>query len=154
MRDGSSTWQFLTGILLGEAGIALIGFARWDPMNLGANTPFYAGGFLGVALGMFLIWKEPLGALMVEGERSPDGTTLKTKVTSLGRIDLNGCSFEAYEEQTDHDSRRFRLRSFPALCPEREAGFIRYLLHEGFIEQRWPNLNEKIEKEAGWAFLL
>jgi hypothetical protein len=70
----------------------------------------------------------------------------------LGRIDLNGLYFEAYQEETGHGDKRFRLQSFPPIDPEREAGFIRYLINEGFIEKRWPRLSEKIQEEAGWAF--
>jgi hypothetical protein len=37
---------------------------------------------------------------------------------------------------------------------EREAAFIRYLIHEGFIEKTWPRLKAKIQEEADWAFFL
>jgi hypothetical protein len=154
MCNGSSNWQLLAGIVLAEAGGALIGIAEWDPLKLGASMSFYAGGFLGLVVGMSLIWKEPLRKTMIEDEPSPDDTSSKSKIKPRGRLDLNGHSFEAYEEELDHGRIRFRLRSFPSIGPEREAGFIRYLVHEGFIEQRWPHLSGKIEKEAAWAFLL
>jgi hypothetical protein len=107
-----------------------------------------------LAVGMLLIWRKPLSALMVGAETSPDGTASKPKVRLLGRIDLNGHYLEAYEEEDDQLGRRFRLRSFPPIDPEREAGFIRYLVREGFIEKRWPALNTHIREEAGWAFRL
>jgi hypothetical protein len=99
---------------------------------------------------MFLIWKEPISAIIVEDEAMPISALRKCQI--LGRIDLNGIYFEAYEEETGYGVKRFRLQSFPPIGPEREAGFIRYLIHEGFIEKRWPRLSEKIQEEAGWAF--
>ena len=154
MPERLSTWELLIGILLAEAGIALIGFGEWDPMETGARLPCYAAGFLSLAVGMFLIWKEPLSGLMIADETSPDGTVFKPKVSLLGRIDMNGYSLEAHEEEADHLGRRFRLRSFPPIGPESEAGFIRYLVREGFIEKRWPSLSTHIQEEASWAFML
>jgi len=103
---------------------------------------------------MLLIWQEPLSALIVGAETSPDGTASKPKVKLLGRIDLNGYYLEAYEEEDHQRGRRFRLRSFPPIGPESEAGFIRYLVREGFIEKRWPGLSTHIQEEASWAFML
>ena len=100
MPDRSATCELLIGILLAEAGIGLLGFGKWDPMETGARMPFYAAGFLSLAIGMFLIWKEPLSVLMIGDESSPDGTVCKLKVGHLGRIDLNGYYLEAYEEKT------------------------------------------------------
>jgi hypothetical protein len=154
MPDRSTTCELLIGILLAEAGIGLLGFGKWDPMETGARMPFYAAGFLSLAIGMFLIWKEPLSVLMIGDESSPDGTDCKLKVGHLGRIDLNGYYLEAYEEEDDQRGRRFRLRSFPPIGPESEAGFIRYLVREGFIEKRWPALSAHIQEEASWAFRL
>ena len=150
----SATCELLIGILLAEAGIGLLGFGKWDPMETGARMPFYVAGFLSLAIGMFLIWKEPLSVLMIGDESSPDGTDCKLKVGHLGRIDLNGYYLEAYEEEDDQRGRRFRLRSFPPIGPESEAGFIRYLVREGFIEKRWPGLSAHIQEEASWAFRL
>jgi hypothetical protein len=56
--------------------------------------------------------------------------------------------------ESDHLGRRFRLRSFPPIGPESEAGFIRYFVREGFIEKRWPGLSAEIQEEASWAFTL
>ena len=154
MPERSATCEFLIGIALAEAGVALIGFGKWDPMETGARMPFYAAGFLSLAIGMFLIWKEPLSALMIADETSPDGTACKPKVGILGKIDLNDYYLEAYEEEGDDLGRRFRLRSFPPISPEVEAGFIRYLVREGFIEKSWPRLSAHIQEEASWAFRL
>jgi hypothetical protein len=150
IREKSATVQLLIGIVLAEAGAALVGCGEWNLLQIGRPLLFYAIGFLLFVVGIFLIWKEPLSAMIVEEEAMPISATAKCKI--LGRIDLNGIYFEAYEEETGHGSKRFRLRSFPPIGPEREAGFIRYLIHEGFVEKRWPRLSEKIRQEAGWAF--
>ena len=155
MPERLATCEFLVGILLAEAGIALIGFGKWDPMETGNHMPFYAAGFLLLAIGMFLIWKEPLSPRMIADEASPaDGAACKTKVRTLGKIDLNGHCLEAYEEESDDLGRRFRLRSLSPISPEGEAAFIRYLVREGFIEKRWPRLSAYIQEEASWAFRL
>ena len=127
MPERLSTWELLIGILVAEAGTALVGFGEWDPMQTGARMPFYAAGLLLLAVGMLLIWREPLRALMGGDETSPDRTASKPNVRLLGRIDLNDHHLEAYEEEDDQLGRRFRLRSFPPIGPESEAGFIRYL---------------------------
>jgi hypothetical protein len=147
--EKSATVQLVIGIVLAEAGAALVGCGEWNLLQIGSPLLFYAIGFLLFVVGIFLIWKEPLSAMFVE-EALPISATAKCKI--LGRIDLNAIYFEAYEEETGQGGKRFRLRSFPPIGPEREAGFIRYLIHEGFIEKRWPRLSEKIQEEAGWAF--
>jgi hypothetical protein len=154
MPERSATWELLIGVLVAEAGTALVVFGEWDPIETGARMPFYAAGLFLLGVGIFLIWKEPLSALMVGAETSPDGTASKPKVRLLGRIDLNCYYLEAYEEEDDQRGRRFRLRSFPPIGPESEAGFIRYLVREGFIEKRWPGLSTHIQEEASWAFML
>ena len=107
MPEKPATCELLVGTLLAEAGIGLLGFGKWDPMESGARMPFYAAGFLLLAIGMFLVWKEPLSALMIADETSPDGAACKPKVRLLGRIDLNGYYLEAYEEEDDQRGRRF-----------------------------------------------
>ena len=86
MPERSATCELLVGILLAEAGIALLDFGEWDPMETGARMPFYVAGFLSLAIGIFLIWKEPFRALMIGDETSPDGKASKPKVRLLGRI--------------------------------------------------------------------
>ena len=150
IRERSSTFQLIIGIVLAEAGVALVGCGEWDFLKIGRPMLFYAVGFLIFVVGIFLIWKDPLSAMIVEDETERVIASGKRKF--LGRIDLNGFYFEAYEEETGHGDKRFRLQSFPPIGPEREAGFIRYLIHEGFIEKRWPHLSQRIQEEAGWAF--
>jgi hypothetical protein len=154
MPEQPATCEFLVGSFLAEAGIGLLAFGKSDPMESGARIPYYATGFLFLAIGMFLVWKEPLRALMIGDETSPDGSASKLKLKLLGRIDLNGHYLEAYEEEDDQRGKRFRLRSFPPIGPESEAGLIRYLVREGFIEKRWPGLSAHIQEETSWAFML
>ena len=152
IREKSSTVELLLGIALAEAGAALVGCGQGDLLQLGRPLLFYTIGFLLFVVGMFLIWKEPLSAMIVEDEAMPISATGKYEI--LGRIDLNGIYFEAYEEETSHMGKRFRLQSSPPIGPEREAAFIRYLIHEGFVEKMWPRLKAKIQEEADWAFFL
>jgi hypothetical protein len=76
-----------------------------------------------------LIWKDPLSTPGFQEE-----PTQEPKSIYLGKFDLNGYSFRAYERETDKAGRQFRLISFPSLTPEREAAFIRYMVNEGLIE--------------------
>ena len=154
IRKRSSKWLLSAGIGLAVAGVLLVGYGSWDALNIRTSVLFYVGGFLVCMVGMCLVWKEPLTAMIVQDEAAPDEAKVKCNETFLTRINLNGYYFEAYEEETGHCVRRFRLRSFPPISAEREAGFIRYLIREGFIEKRWPRLSKKIEGEADWAFLL
>jgi len=151
-RESSSTWQLIIGIVLAAAGVALVGCGEWDFLKIGRPLLCCAVGFLLFVVGMFLICKEPLSAIFVEDEAMPIPATGRCKL--LGRIDLNGIYFEAYEEETSHMGKRFRLQSSPPIGPEREAAFIRYLIHEGFVEKMWPRLKAKIQEEADWAFFL
>jgi hypothetical protein len=41
----------------------------------------------------------------------------------------------------------------PSVSPALEAAFIRYIIHEGLIEDLLPQMSNQIEEEAGWAFL-
>jgi len=154
IRKRSSKWLLSAGIGLAVAGVLLVGYGSWDALNIRTSVLFYVGGFLVCMVGMCLVWKEPLTAMIVQDEAAPDEAKVKCNETFLTRINLNGYYLEAYEEEAGHCVRRFRLRSFPPISAEREAGFIRYLIREGFIEKRWPRLSRKIEGEADWAFFL
>ena len=76
----------------------------------------------------------------------------ESKSICLGAFHLNGHSFEAYERETDYGGRQFRLRSYPSVNPDQEAAIIRYLVHEGLIDDMWPQSSKKIQEEANWAF--
>jgi hypothetical protein len=147
-------WLLSAGIALAEVGVLLVGYGSWDALNIRTSVVFYVGAFLVCMVGMCLVWKETLTAMIVQDKAAPDEAKAKCNETFLTRINLNGYYFEAYEEEAGHCFKRFRLRSFPPISAEREAGFIRYLIREGFIEKRWPRLSRKIEGEADWAFFL
>jgi len=150
-RNASSPWQLVAGIFFIYCGLALVGCGEVNLLQTRTPELYYVGGFLLCMFGILLIWKEPLEVLFIQNQETPEQSGGRTL---LGRIKLNGYCFEAYEEETADNHRRFRLQSFPPTGPEREAGFIRYLIHEGFIEKRWPRLSKKIKEESSWAFLL
>jgi hypothetical protein len=152
IQEKSSTWQLLIGIALAEAGAALVGCGEWDVLKTGAPFLFYAAGSLVFLAGLFLIWKEPLRAMIVEEDEAPAERRGTRKF--LGGIDVNGFYLEAYEDESSHGGKRFRLQSFPAMSSEREAAFVRYLIREGLVEKKWPRLRGKILAEAGWAFAI
>ena len=87
------------GFCLLKQVLPFLVLANGEPTESGPAMPFYAAGFFSLAVGMFLIWKEPLSALMIGDETSPDGTVFMPKLRLLGRIDLNGYYLEAYEEK-------------------------------------------------------
>jgi hypothetical protein len=70
-RESSSTLQLVIGIVLAEAGVALVGCGEWDFLKIGRPLLCYAVGFLLFVVGMFLIWKAPLSAIIVEDEATP-----------------------------------------------------------------------------------
>jgi hypothetical protein len=150
----SSPWLFSAGIALAEVGVFLVGYGSWDALNIRTSVLFYVGAVLVCMVGMCLVWKEPLTLMIVQDEAAPDEAKVKCNETFLTRINLNGYYFEAYEEEAGNCVRRFRLRSLPPISAEREAGCIRYLVREGFIEKSWPCLSRKIEGQADWAFFL
>jgi hypothetical protein len=82
-----------------------------------------------------------------------DDEPIQVTGSELGTIQLNGCCLVAYESETGNGEKRFRLASSRPLSPEREAALIRYLAVEGFLVSLWPEMKERIEDEAGWAFL-
>jgi hypothetical protein len=114
IHEKSETVQLLIGIVLAQAGAALVGCGEWDLLQIGRPLLFYTIGFLLFVVGIFLIWKEPLSAMIVQDEAMPISATGKCEI--LGRIDLNGIHFEAYEEETARAGKRFRLQSFPAVA--------------------------------------
>ena len=69
IRKRSSTWLFLAGIALAEVGVLLVGFASRDALNIRTSVLFYVGGFLLCMVGMCLVSKEPLTAMIVQDKR-------------------------------------------------------------------------------------
>ena len=71
----------------------------------------------------------------------------------LGKFQLNGYLFEAYEREGNKGGKEFRLVSTPSVSPAQEAAFIRYIIQEDLINNLWPQMSKQIEEEANWAFL-
>jgi hypothetical protein len=146
-RERDSAWPICADVLLIFVGIALIGFGGWEGLKIWLRGPICLTGFIICLGGSFLICKDLLSVPV-----SRPKSTLESQGVCLGRFHLNGYLFEAYEREADNGGRQFRLVSFPAVNPEREAAFIRYMVREGLIEDMWRDMSDKIEIEAHWAF--
>ena len=108
----------------------------------------YVGGSLLFLSGLFLIW---IDANRLAAVRYVPA--LESRGMYLGKFQLNGYLFEAYERQGNNGGKEFRLVSSPSVSPAREAAFIRYIIQEGLIENLWPQMSKQIEEDANWAFL-
>jgi hypothetical protein len=87
-------------------------------------------------------------------DRSITKAALMGNSSELGfmKFYLNGHLLQPYEQQTLTGVKYFRLSAIPEMSPEREAALIRYLINEGLTEKMWPQISQKIEEEAIWAF--
>lgn len=130
-------WSICVGILLAILGVGLMG------SGAGHLLPTFLL-FLGV---LFFTRKDQQPASNFE-----ENVALERDGIYLGRFDLNGHSFEAYECKSDKNGAQLRLTSFPTLTHEQEAAFIRYIVNEGLAETIWPGMGKKIAAEANWAF--
>jgi hypothetical protein len=135
--------HLMMAIVIAELGTLLIALGGWDAFNFETRMLICVCGsitFLGGLLlnSMAVVRNEP--ALIPRG-------------SYLGKFQLNGYLFEAYEQGADHYVREFRLLSSPSVDPAQEAAFIRYLVREGLIESMWPEISRQIEESAKWAFL-
>jgi hypothetical protein len=144
-RDSSS--HLLAGVLIADLGLLLIPLGGWDGLKTDTRILIYVGGSLLFLSGLFLICVDEIG--LVVGQKS----SLEYKGKYLGSFQLNGYLFEAYERDGNDGGKEFRLVSSPPVSPAQEAAFIRYIIHEGLIEDFLPQMSEQIEEEASWAFL-
>jgi hypothetical protein len=152
-KDQSVTWHFLAGLLITEAGFWLLAFGELNLPGTWMHHLSYGGVFL-LCLGMIVLsWRKLPRSKNRHQDPGPSPTAVAVREKFLGEIDLNGYLLEAYEQEVDGQGKQFRLRAFPSIDSEHEARYVRYLIHEGFIDQRWPRVNNKIKEEAGWAFL-
>ena len=152
-KNQSVTWYFLAGLLITEAGFGLIAFGELYLPDTWMHHLSYGGVFL-FCLGMILLsWQKVRYSKTLHLDTVPNPTAVTVREKLLGEINVNGYLFEAYEQEVDCRGKQFRLRAFPCIDSEHEARYVRYLIHEGFIDQRWPRLSNKIKEEAGWAFL-
>ena len=68
----------------------------------------------------------------------------------LGKFNLNGYTFKAYERETVDGSRQFRLSAFPSITCEQEAALIRYLVNEGLVENLVQGLRTCLRMHEVW----
>jgi len=142
LRVGDSAWQLYASVLFNGLVMALICSGALDAVTLWIRVLIYLNAFVLCLGGLYLILKEPFRKALLD----------ESKSICLGAFHLNGHSFEAYERETDYGGRQFRLRSYPSVNPDQEAAIIRYLVHEGLIDDMWPQSSKKIQEEANWAF--
>ena len=143
-----STWHLFAGVLAADLGMLLIGLGGWDALKTETRTLIYVGGSLLFLSGLYLVW---IDAIRLAALRLEPG--LEFTGMYLGKFQLNGYLFEAYEREGDNGGKEFRLVSTPPVSPAREAAFIRYIIQEGLINNLWPQMSKQIEEEANWAFL-
>jgi hypothetical protein len=140
-KERDEVYWNCSSILLAIVGVVLIACAELHAISFWAFVSFYSAGFLGFFSSLFLLWINPVGP------KNED-----SKPDFLGKFRLNGCIFEACEEEDEIGGLKFRLYSGSGLRPRQEAALIRYLINEGFIQDMWPLISERIETEAHWAF--
>jgi hypothetical protein len=145
-RVRDSAWQLYASVLFNGLVMALICSGALGAVNLWIRVLIFLNAFVLCLGGLYLILKEPFRKALL------DEPTIESKSICLGAFHLNGHSFEAYERETDYGGRQFRLRSYPSVNPDQEAAIIRYLVHEGLIDDMWPQSSKKIQEEANWAF--
>jgi hypothetical protein len=147
VKAGTS-FRLYTGTAVAVMGIVLLGLGQWTLLDSWISTAIFVVGFIACLYGFFLIWKD---LLLDVG--CPRESPSRVEGKFLGAFHLNGCYFRAYEQPGENGSKRFRLVSWPQYSAEREAACIRYMVHEGLVEEFWPQMSEKIKSEANWAFL-
>jgi len=143
-----SVWHLFAGVLAADLGVLLIGLGGWDALKTEMRILIYLGGSLLFLSGLFLIWIDAVRLAALNHEPALESTG-----TYLGKFQLNGYLFEAYEREGNNAGKEFRLVASPAVSPAREAAFIRYIIQEGLIENLWPQMSKQIEEDANWAFL-
>jgi hypothetical protein len=102
---------------------------------------------------ILLSWQKLPRSKTLQNDTASNPSAVANREKLLGEMSVNGYLLEAYEEEVDCQGKRFRLRAFPCIDSEQEARYVRYLIHKGFIDQRWPRVSNKVKEEAGWAFL-
>ena len=136
--------QIVGGFFALTSGFVVVGVLNWESSSdLGVNL---ALGLAGLALCI-------VGFRLLLIATADDGSSIQVDGTELGSVQLNGHYLVAYERETPAGRRQFRLASSRTLSPEREAALIRYLAHEGFLVSLWPEMKERLQEEAQWAFL-
>lgn len=137
--------QVVGGFFSLISGFVLIGVLNWE------NSPYLP---VNLALGLAGITLCMVGFRLLLVATADDRVAVDVDGTELGCVQLNGYYLVAYEHEAPGGRKQFRLASARPLTPEREAALIRYLTVEGFLASLWPEMKERIEQEAGWAFLV
>ena len=148
MQTRKKKWRLLRtcgGFLSLTSGFVLICVLDWEssvymPVNL--------------ALGLAAVTLFSIGIKLLLIATKEDEPPMEINGAALGSIQLNGYYLVAYESEISDGKKQFRLASERPLTAEREAALIRYLAVEGFLVSLWPEMKERIEDEAGWAFLV
>ncbi len=144
-----SGWHLFAGVLVADLGLLLVPLGGWDALKTDSRILIYVGGSVLFLSGLFLICIDQIRLAVVRHDPA-----LKFKGNYLGDFQLNGYLFEAYERDGNNGEKEFRLFSSPSVSPAQEAAFVRYIIHEGLIEDLWPQISKQIEEEANWAFSL
>lgn len=147
IKQKDSAWHLWAGVLMADSGILLIGLGGWNSLDPETQILICLSGIILLIGGLFLIGIDAIRVAAVSR-----GSIPKSGGAYLGEFELNGHFFEAYEREGDNGRREFRLISSPPVCPEQEAAFVRYMVHEGLIESLWPQTRKQIEEKANWAF--
>jgi hypothetical protein len=143
-----STWHLFAGVLTADLGMLLIGLGGWDALKTETRILIYVGGSLLFLGGLYLVWVDAIRMAALRLEPALEFTGMY-----LGKFQLNGYLFEAYEREGNNGGKEFRLVSTPSVSPAQEAAFIRYIIQEDLINNLWPQMRKQIEEEANWAFL-
>ena len=151
--EKDSDCPLYAGVLFACVVMVLTFLGALDTAKIWIRILIYLAAFILCMGGVFILC---LGGVFLIGKACKvalqDEATIAPKSACLGTFHLNGRSFAAYEKETGHGGKQFRLLSYPSVDPEQEAAIIRYMVREGLIEDMWPQLSQKIQEEANWAF--
>jgi hypothetical protein len=147
-RRKDSPWQFVLGVIMADLSVLLIAVGGWDVLNSERRMLIYVSGSILLLVGLGLVVSDTIKL----AELFPQ-PVLTCRGMYLGRFSLNGFMLEAYERETSEGRKEFRLVSTPSVRVAQEAAFVRYVVNEGLVDNLWPHLSERIQKEADWAFV-
>jgi len=146
-RDIRGTWALYLGTMLLIVIVAATLWSEYKACHLGAWIILCAGGFLFWFIGF--AWSGHGASAYPRVKSELPGSS---RELCLKDFYLNGSLFQPYEQESSSGRKQFHLSSTPAMSPEHEAAFIRYLIAEGLSETLWPQISRRIEEEADWAF--
>jgi hypothetical protein len=133
---------------MADLSVLLIGVGGWDALNSERGMLIYVSGSILLLVGVGLVVSDTMK--VTESFSQP---ILTSRGMYFGRFSLNGFLLEAYEREASEGRKEFRLVSTPSLKIAEEAAFVRYIVNEGLVDDLWPHLSKRIQKEADWAFV-